>query len=406
MAEIIIKKVCDKKELEAFVDFYYDLYRGCEYAVPFIRFDELSTLNREKNPSFAFCDAEYFLAYREGQVVGRVAAIINHRANEEWNKKQVRFGWFDFIDDIEVSKALLAQVEAFGRVHGMTEMVGPLGFTDMDREGMLFDGFDRLSTAYIIYNYPYYIEHIKQLGGFEKDNDWMEYRVKVPEKTPEKFAKTAQMIERRYNLHAHKFTYKQLVRKGMGHRLFEILNETYKDLYDFQQLSEGQITQLIEDYIKKADLNLVVGVVDRNFTMADAVDKGEKSSETTVSKQEIEELGGKLVGFGVSFPSFSRALQKTKNGKLFPFGWWHLLKVLKWHKTDTVDLLLIGVLPEYRAKGANALIFADLIEWYRRYHFKWAEAMPQMETNTKVRSQWQYLESEVHRHRRCFKKLI
>lgn len=402
--KIEIKRVETKADLDRFVDFYYDLYSGSPYAVPFIRFDEVATLRKDKNPSFEFCDAEYYLALREGKVIGRVAAIINHRANEEWGKKQVRFGWFDFIDDLEVSKALLQQVEIYGKQHGMTEMAGPLGFTDMDREGMLIEGFDRLATAYIIYNQPYYPEHIAALGGFEKDNDWMEYRIKVPEVTPEKFAKTAQMIERRYNLHAHKFSSAQLVKKGMGRRLFEILNETYKHLYDFQQLSERQITQLIDSYIKMADLNLVVGVVDKNFTMADVNESDDVN--TSVLKEEIEELGGKLVGFGVSFPSFSRALQKTKNGKLFPWGWWRLLKVLKWHKTDTVDLLLIGVLPDYRTKGANALIFSDLIEWYRRYGFKWAEAMPQMEANTKMRNQWQYLESEVHRLRRCFKKNI
>ena len=395
--KIEIKKVETRRDLSAFIDFYYQLYEGSPCAVPFIRFDEVNTLRRDKNPSFDFCDAEYYLAYRDGQVVGRVAAIINRRANEEWGKKQLRFGWFDFIDDIQVSKALLAQVEQFGRQHGMTEMAGPLGFTDMDREGMLIEGFDRLSTPYIIYNYDYYPRHIEALGGFAKDNDWMEYRIKVPEVTPPKFAKTAQMIERRYNLHAHRFSKAQLVSRGMGHRLFEILNETYKDLYDFQQLSERQIAQLIDQYIKMADLNLVVGVVDKNVTPQEA--EGPLSDE-------VAQLGGKLVGFGVSFPSFSRALQKTHHGRLLPWGWWHLLRVLKWHKTDTVDLLLIGVLPEYRTKGANAIIFAHLIEQYRRYGFRWAEAMPQMETNTGVRSQWQYLESEQHRRRRCFVKPI
>lgn len=402
--ELEIKRVENRKDLNRFIDFYDELYRGSEYAVPFIRFDELNTLSKDKNSSFEFCDAVYFLALRGGKVVGRVAAIINRRANEEWHKKQVRFGWFDFIDDREVSKALLAQVERYGKEHGMTEMAGPLGFTDMDREGMLIKGFDCLSTMYVIYNHPYYPEHIAALGGFEKDNDWLEYRIKVPEVTPEKFAKTAQLIERRYNLHAHKFTYKQLVKEGLGHRLFEILNETYKNLYDFQQLSESQITQLVDQYIKMADLNLVVGVVDKNVTVDSLHEDGTPLSER--EKAEVRTLGGKMVGFGVSFPSFSRALQKTRDGKLFPFGWWHLLKVLKWHKTDTVDLLLIGVLPEYRTKGANAIIFSDLIEWYRRYGFKWAEAMPQMESNTGVRNQWQYLESEVHRRRRCFKKKI
>lgn len=395
-SKIEIRQVKTKKDLDLFIDFYYDLYRNSEYAVPFMRFDEVGTLRKDKNPSFEFCDAEYFLAYRDSKIVGRVAAIINHRANEQWQKKQVRFGWFDFVDDMSVSQALLQAVEEYGRQHGMTEIVGPLGFTDMDREGMMIEGFNRLATAYVIYNYPYYPQHIEAIGGYEKDNDWMEYRIKVPEITPEKFAKTAQMIERRYNLHVHKFTSKELLRQGMGRKVFEILNETYKDLYDFQKLSERQIDQLVNDYIKKADLNLVTAIVDKNYADNDACND--------VDANEIKTLGGKMVGFGISFPSFAKALQKTKNGKLFPFGWWHLLKILKWHKTDTVDLLLIGVLPEYRTKGANALIFSDLIEQYRQYGFKWAEAMPQMEANTKMRNQWQYLESEIHRRRRCFKK--
>lgn len=395
-SKIEIRQVKTKKDLDLFIDFYYDLYRNSEYAVPFMRFDEVGTLRKDKNPSFEFCDAEYFLAYRDSKIVGRVAAIINHRANEQWQKKQVRFGWFDFVDDMSVSQALLQAVEEYGRQHGMTEIVGPLGFTDMDREGMMVEGFTRLATAYVIYNYPYYPQHIEAIGGYEKDNDWMEYRIKVPEITPEKFAKTAQMIERRYNLHVHKFTSKELLRQGMGRKVFEILNETYKDLYDFQKLSERQIDQLVNDYIKKADLNLVTAIVDKNYADNDACND--------VDANEIKTLGGKMVGFGISFPSFAKALQKTKNGKLFPFGWWHLLKILKWHKTDTVDLLLIGVLPEYRTKGANALIFSDLIEQYRQYGFKWAEAMPQMEANTKMRNQWQYLESEIHRRRRCFKK--
>lgn len=415
MSKIEVRRVISKQDLKQFIDFYYELYRDNEYAVPFLRFDELNTLNKHKNPSFDFCDAEYFLAFKEGKVVGRVAAIINRCANEQWKKKQVRFGWFDFIDDLEVSKALLMAVEKYGKQRGMTEMAGPLGFTDMDREGMMIEGFDRLSTAYVIYNYPYYPKHIEAIGGFEKDNDWMEYRIKVPEVTPEKFAKTAQMIERRYNLHAHKFTSDELLHHDMGHRVFEILNETYKDLYDFQKLSERQIDQLVNDYIKKADLNLVTAVVDCNYAKmlseSQTSSGGDSLASETIhlsesDKKEIALLGGKMVGFGISFPSFAHALQKTKNGKLFPMGWWHMLNVLKWHKTDTVDLLLIGVLPEYRAKGANAIIFADLIEQYRQYGFKWAEAMPQMETNTKMRNQWQYLEAEQHRRRRCFKKKI
>ena len=382
MSGIRIIPVTTKKGLRTFINFYYDLYKDNKYAVPFLRFDEMNTLSKHKNPAFEFCDAQYFLAVdSEAKIVGRVAAIINHRANEQWGKKQVRFGWFDFVDDLEVSQALLLAVETWGRQHGMTEIVGPLGFTDMDREGLLIEGFHEKSTMYINYNFAYYKNHMEAMINFEKDNDWLEYRVKVPEVTPPKFAKTAEMIEQRYNLHVHKFTRQELLKGGMGRKVFEIVNETYKDLYDFQQLTDKQIDQYVDDYIKIADLNLITGVVDANE-------------------------GNKLIGFGISFPSLTGALQQIGNGKLFPWGWLKLLKVLKGHKTDVVDLVLIGVLPEYRRKGANALIFADLIEQFRQYGFKWAEAMPQMESNHGVRDQWQYLESYQHRRRRCYRKPI
>lgn len=373
-----IRKVTTRRELRQFVQFYYDLYRGNPQAVPYMFFDEMATLRRDKNPSFECCEADYFLALRDGRVVGRVAAIINRRANERWQRQQVRFGWFDFIDDLEVSKALLNAVEAWGRERGMTEMAGPLGFIDTDREGMLVEGFDQLSTMYINYNYPYYADHISRMGGFEKDNDYLEYKVKVPEVVPDKFAKIAEMVGRRYGLTVHKFTRRELIDEGYGREVFRLLNATYKDLYGFSELSARQIDKLVDDYIKIADLNLVTAVMD----------------------------GDRMVGFGITFPSFSRALQKTRNGKLLPFGWWQLLRILKWHKTDTVDLLLIGVLPEYRSKGANALIFNDLIRQFQRYGFRWAEAMPQMESNESVRSQWQYLESIQHRRHRCFRKVF
>ena len=246
---------------------------------------------------------------------------------------------------------------------------------------MLIEGFHEKSTMYVNYNYPYYPQHIEGFNLLKKDNDWVEYRIKVPEVTPPKFAKTAEMIEKRYNLHVRKFTKHELVKKGMGKEVFHIVNETYKDLYDFQQLTENQIDGYVDSYIKIADTNLITGVVDGNDN-------------------------NRLIGFGVSFPSLTDALQKIGNGKLMPWGWWQILKALKLHKTDTVDLVLIGVLPEYRSKGANALIFADLIEQYHRYGFKWAEAMPQMETNKGVQSQWQYLESVQHRRRRCYKQKL
>ena len=373
-----IREVKSRSELKQFIQFYYDLYRGCDCAVPFLYFDEMATLRSDKNPSFECCEAQYFLAYKDGKIVGRVAAIINRRANERWNCHQVRFGWFDFIDDLEVSTALLKAVEDWGRAKGMVEMAGPLGFIDTDREGMLVEGFDQLASMYVNYNYPYYPRHIEQMSGFKKDNDYVQCKVKVPEIVPEKFVKVTDMVRRRYGLKVHKFTRHELIEEGYGRKVFDLLNATYADLYGFSQLSDRQIDKLVNDYIKIADLNLVTAIMDAE----------------------------KMVGFGITFPSFSRALQKTRDGRLFPFGWWHVLKILKWHKTPIVDLLLIGVLPEYRAKGANALIFNDLIPYFQQYNFEYAETGPMMETNEGVLSQWQYLEATVHRRHRCYRKLL
>ena len=383
MNDIEIRRMEGLRGLKKFVQYHYDLYRDCPWAVPFLYSDEMNTLRSDRNAAFECCEADYFMAFRDGRPVGRVAAIINRRANERWNRRVVRFGWFDFIDDLDVSRALLDKVEEWGREHGMTEIAGPLGFTDMDREGMMIEGFEEDATMYVNYNYPYYPHHMEQLGGFEKDNDYMEYKVKVPEVVPDKFHKLGQMISRRYNLHVRKFTRKELLNEGKGREIFDIINATYNDLYGYSQLSERQINQLVDQYIKIADLNLVTAIEDWSTPEH------------------------KMVGFGITFPSFTSALRKTRDGRLLPFGWWHLLRTLKWHKTKVVDLLLIGVLPDYRAKGANSLIFDDLIQWFQHYGFEYAEAMPQMESNEGVRSQWQYLEARIHRKHRCYtKKLI
>lgn len=379
-SDIQVVEVTTSKQRKAFVDFFYDLYRDSPYAVPYLYLAEKLTLKPGSNPAFEFCEAQCFLAYNDGKVVGRVAAIINHRANDYWKREMARFGWFDFVDDPKVSEALLLAVEKWGKDKGMTEIAGPFGFEDMDREGMLVDGFDELSSMYVNYNYPYYTKHMDRLG-YRKDNDYVEYRIKVPEVTPEKFARTAKLIKTRYHLEERKFSHCEMTKGGKARELFNILNITYGNLYGYSQLSTEQIDTITNNYIKLADLNLVTCVVDT-------------------------EKDDKMVGFGVSFPSFSEALRHTRNGHLLPFGWWHLLKVMKWHKTPTVDLLLIGVLPEYRVKGANAIIFNDLISWYRRYGFKYAVTGPQMETNKGVLSQWQYLESEEIRRHRIYVKDI
>ena len=256
-----------------------------------------------------------------------------------------------------------------------------MGFADTDREGMLIEGFSEYSTAYANYNYSYYPRHMEQIGGFEKDNDWVQCQVKVPEAVPEKFGKIAEMVGRRYNLKVHKLSRKELMKEGYGREVFQMLNVCYGNLYGFASLGERKVDQLVDQYIRIADLNLVSIIVDAS-------------------------QNNKMVGFGITFPSLSKAQRKLKNGRLFPFGWIGMLDAIKWHHADTVDMLLIGVVPEYRGKGANALIFNDLIQQYIRYGFKWAEAMPQMETNEHMLGQWQYLEANYHRRLRSYKKTI
>lgn len=382
MSEIRIEKVNDKKGLEKFIQFHYDLYKGNEYDVPNLHSDEINTLSADKNPAFDFCEAQYFLAYKDGKVAGRVAAIINNKANKRWQQERVRFGWIDFIDDIEVSKALLNAVEEWGKEKGMKEIVGPLGFTDMDPEGMLTWGFDQLGTQATIYNYPYYPEHMEKMGGWEKDNDYVEYKMYVPKEVPEKYTKIAQMIEKRYNLHVKKLTRQEVFKEGYGQRIFGIINDTFKDLYGYSELSQKQIDHYVKMYLPMADLNLITLVEDWN----------------TPDK--------KVVGVGITIPSLSRAFQKCRNGRLFPFGWWHVLRALKYQKTEGVDLLLMGILPEYRSKGANALMFADLIPWYQKYGYKWGESQVEMESNENVQSQWGPLKPENHKRRRCYVKRL
>lgn len=381
MSQIEIRKVTDKKGLKDFINFHHDLYRGDPYDAPTLFVDDWNTLNKERNAAFEFCDAEYYLAYKDGRVAGRVAAIINHRANVKWERKSVRFGWIDFIDDREVSAALLQAVEDYGRANGMTEIVGPLGFTDMDPEGMLTWGFDQLGTMATIYNYPYYPEHIESLEGYEKDNGYVEYKMYVPEDVPEKYTRIASMIEKRYNLHVRKFTRRDIYKGGYGQKVFELINDTFKDLYGYSEMTERQIRQYVDMYMPLIDLNLVTGVEDWNN-------------------------GRRLVGVGISMPSLSRALQKCRRGRLMPFGWWHLLRALKLRKTKIVDLMLLGILPEYRSKGANALMFADLIPRFQQYGFEWGESQVELESNEGVQSQWQYLKPVLHKRRKCYRKVL
>ena len=384
MSSIEIRRVTDKQGLEAFIQFRYDLYRGNKYDAPNLYSDEVNTLTRETNPACDFCDVEYFLAYRDGKVVGRVAAIINRRYNEQWNRPAVRFGWFDFIDDVEVSRALLKAVEDYGREHGMNEIIGPLGFTDMDPEGMLTKGFEELGTMATLYNYEYYPRHMEQMEGYEKDNDYVEYKVFVPkEGMPEKMKRVAELCMQRYNLHVPKMKRSQVFGpEQYGQKVLDVVNKTFGHLYGYSQMTQRQIDVYVKQYFKFFSMDMLCVIEDWNLP------------------------DHPVIGVGITIPSLTKALQKCHNGRLLPFGWWHVMRALKFHKTDIVDLLLVGILPEYRAKGANALLFYHLIPVYQKYGFKWGETHVEMESNDKVQGQWMYFDHEQHKRRRCYKKSL
>lgn len=375
---VVIKKVSNKKDLKTFIRFNYELYKNNPYSVPDLYDDMLNTYNTKKNAAFEFCEADYFLAYKDGKLVGRVAAIINNRANETWNKKDVRFGWIDFVDDLEVSKALLDAVADWGREKGMESMIGPLGFTDMDAEGMLIEGFDQLSTMATIYNYPYYPEHMVKLG-FEKDADWVEFKLTVPDRLPDKYIRISQLILQKYKLKIKKLKNRKEIKQGKyGQKIFDLINEAYAPLYGYSKMTQGQIDQYVKMYLGILDLRMISLVEDEN---------------------------GELIACGISMASLSKALQKGK-GRLLPFGWYYLLKSLFIKRPKVLDLLLVAVKPEYQSKGVNSLIFCDLISTYQNMGFEYGESNPELEENKKVQAQWDSFEAVQHKRRRAFKKAI
>ena len=365
-----------RSNLKKFVEFQIDLYKGNPYFIPPLVSDEIATLDSKVNPAFDHCESAYFMAYRDGKAVGRIAAMINKQVNEKENSRQARFGFVDFIDDAEVSKALFDAAEKWAKEKGMDNIVGPLGFTDLDNEGMLINGFEELGTMATIYNYPYYPAHVERLG-YEKEVDWHEFLIEIPEQIPDKHKRIAEIVKKKFNLRVVKFTSRKELKEQYGQALFELINEAYDDLYGYSRLTKRQIDYYIKIYLGMLNLDLVTLIVD-----------GEDQ----------------LVGVGISIQSMSRALQKSK-GKMFPFGWWHLLKGLK-GKNDRVDLLLVAVKPQYQGKGVNALLFTDLIPAYNKYGFKWAESNPELESNAAVQNQWEAFPYRQHRNRRAFIKRL
>lgn len=365
-----------RSNLRKFTQFQIDLYKDNAYYVPPLVSDDVNTLDPRHNPAFDFCESAYFMAYRDGKPVGRIAAIINRQVNEKEGKKNARFGFVDFVDDREVSAALFKAAEDWARSKGMEALVGPLGFTDLDHEGMLVEGFEELGTMATIYNYPYYPKHLEALG-YTQSNEWLEFVMDVPDAIPDKYNRIAEIVKKKFGLRVLKFTSRKKIKEEYGQALFELINEAYADLYGYSTLTPRQIDYYIKQYLSLLNLDLVTLIVDRE---------------------------DKLVGVGISMQSMSRALQKSR-GKLLPLGWWHLLKGLK-GKNDRVDLLLVAVKPEYQSKGVNALLFQDLIPQYIKCGFKWAESNPEMADNSKVQSQWEYFGRRQHRRRIAVSKKL
>jgi GNAT superfamily N-acetyltransferase len=370
--DLIIKEVVSKCELKKFVSFPRTLYSGHKYWIPLLQFDEMGTLQKHKNPAFSHCEATYWLAYKDRKVVGRIAGIINNRYFEKWNNKYARFGWVDFIDDESVSAALFKTVENWAKQKGMEAIHGPLGFTDLDPEGMLIEGFEELGTIATIYNYPYYPEHIEKYG-YKKDVDWIEFEIKIPEKIPEKIERIAEIVKKKKKLTVVK-TKKRKDVLLYAKEIFHVLNQAYDSLYGFVPLTEKQIDKYVKQYLGYVRPDFVSIILDEQKRVA---------------------------AFGISIPSLSKALQKAK-GRIFPFGFLHILKAMR--KNDRIDLFLVAVRQDLQGKGLNSLLFNELHKTYIKNNITKAESNPELESNTKVQAQWKLFEKRQHKRRRCYIK--
>lgn len=372
----IVEVAPRKEELKKFVRFGIDLYKDSPYFVPPLISDEVETLTPAKNPAFDYCESQAFMAYRDGKPTGRIVAIENKVVNQRTGKRDCRFGFVDFTDDAEVADALFEAAANWARSRGLDSLVGPMGFTDLDHEGMLTEGFEEMGTMATIYNYPYYMRHMERMG-FAKDADWVEFRVEVPKEVPPKFKRIAELVRKKYNLRTIKFKSRKKIKDSYGQALFRLINEAYDNLYGYSPLTERQIDYYIDKYlgiIRLDCISVIVGPDDE------------------------------LVAVGISMPSMSEALRKSK-GKLLPTGWYHLLNGI-YGRNEVVDLLLIAVRKDFMSRGVNALIFEDLIPIFNKEGYKEAESNIELEDNSNVQLQWQYFNSRQHRRRRVWRKKI
>ena len=378
MNKVEVVKADTKKTMNDFVALPRYIYKDCSQYVPDLDMDVRATFDPKKNAGLEFSDIQPFVAYNsEGECVGRIAGIVNHRANETWNVKVVRFSMIEFIDDLQVSSALIDAVTVWGAARGMTQIQGPMGISDFDKEGMLIEDFDEMGTMISIYNHSYYPRHMESLG-FKKEVDWVSFQIEVPKVVPDKFARVTQLVQKRFKLSFRKMSRRDLLEGGYGKRIFQLLNEAYSPLFGFSRLSDRQIDNFLKQYISLVDPRLITGV---------------------------EDCDGRLVGIAITTHSLSHALNKSQ-GKLLPFGWYHLLRSLKWKREGKVDLMLIAVHPDYQGMGVNALFFADLIPIYNELGITLAETGPQLEDNLKELSQWKTLSPKTVKRRRCYHKEI
>ncbi len=377
MPNIDVRKVTCRKEQDDFINIPKYIYKGCMQWVPDLDRDARMLFDRRRNPEPEHCHIQPFVAYCNDVPLGRVVGIVNHKTNERWQQRVVRFGQIEFIDDLDVSRALIEIVERWGRTFGMDTLQGPMGVTDFDKEGMLIDDFQLTGTMSTIYNLDYYPRHMEALG-FRKEVDWVQIRINIPDKTPARYARTAQYVREQMGLRVIKLDTPGIDKRHYAEQVMRLFNEAYRPIFGFAALSEAQIAAYLDRYLPIIDPKMVPIVINEQH---------------------------EVVGAAVTIGSLTQALQKT-SGRLWPTGWWHLLKALKWRHEDTVEMLLVGVRPDYQGMGVNALFFDDLIPIYNQLGFKWAETGPQLEDNVRELSQWKPLKPEFVKRRRCYIKQI